>query len=369
MPAHFMPANSHGPSMQRRRLLKNAAGLLGASLSTPYMVGAQTREATRQTGVVIDSRFDLPAFGARHPEQPARVQAVNRVLRASESIDRLQTLAIDDQAVNAAIERVHTGQHVASIGVTYDADINRLARAGVGAVLAGVEAVAAGTVRNAFIASRPPGHHASNTGEEEGFCFFNNIAIAARHVQRNLGFERVLIIDWDYHHGNGTEALFYDDPSVFYFSTHDPEAYPRTGDASRTGQGPGAGYTRNVPLPCGTNDRDMLAVYHDVLVPIARRFDPDFVLISAGFDSRVDDLLGCFALTDEGYAAMTRIVGDIAARHCAGRLVSMLEGGYNVAGLASAALAHVNALVALAAESGQGAPPSSPQPARASPRP
>ena len=176
-------------------------------------------------------------------------------------------------------------------------------------MLSAVEAVADGRVRNAFCAVRPPGHHANNAGREEGFCFYSNAAIAARHAQ-SLGFEKVLVIDWDYHHGNGTQNAFYDDPSVLFFSSHDWHAYPGTGDPSLTGAGEGSDLNINVHLDCGARDRDMLAAWDKKLLPAVASFEPDFVLISAGFDSRKDDLLGCFDVTDDAFARMTRTVLD-----------------------------------------------------------
>ncbi len=302
------------------------------------------------TGWVADPRFDLPAFELQHPEQPRRVQAIQAALARNAALaSRLERLTLPGEAaIDEAIARVHTPAHVEGIRSRYSSDINTLARAACGGALAAVEAVHARRIVNAFVATRPPGHHAANTGREEGFCFFNTVAVAARHAQR-LGHARVLIVDWDYHHGDGTEGLFYEDPSVFYFSTFDPEAYPRTGSAARTGAGAGTGYTANHPLRCGATDDDVLVIYRDHLIPVADRFKPDLVLVSAGFDSRVDDLLGCFRFTDDGYRRMTAIVADIARRHCDGRLVSCLEGGYHIAGLASAAMAHTAALVEAAA--------------------
>lgn len=334
--------------MNRREHLGCLAGLAALS-APPHVCGADA--SRRRTGWVRDPRFDLAAFGPRHPEQPQRVQAIQAALARQPALEsRLSALGpLDDAAVDAAIARVHTREHVEGIRSRYDRDINTLARTAVGAALAAVEAVHARRIVNGFVATRPPGHHAANTGREEGFCFFNTVAVAARHVQRQLGHARVLIVDWDYHHGNGTEALFYDDPSVFYFSTFDANAYPRTGLAERIGTGAGTGFTANHPLACGASDDDVLAIYATKLVPIAERFRPNFVLISAGFDSRVDDLLGCFRFSDDGYRRMTGIVTDIARRHCAGRVVSCLEGGYNLPGLASAAIAHTHALVDAAA--------------------
>lgn len=320
----------------------------GRSLAAP--APAAHGESGALTGWVADPRFDLPAFDTRHPEQPRRVQAIQAALAREPALaSRVDRLTLPSEApIDEAIARIHTPEHIEGIRSLYSSDINTLARAACGGAIAAVEAVHARRVVNAFVATRPPGHHAANTGREEGFCFFNTVAVAARHAQR-LGHARVLIVDWDYHHGDGTEALFYEDPSVFYFATFDAEAYPRTGSAARTGAGAGTGYTANHPLRCGATDEDVLAIYRDHLIPVADRFKPDIVLVSAGFDSRVDDLLGCFRLTDDGYRRMTRIVADIAQRHCDGRLVSCLEGGYHIAGLASAAMAHTAALVEAAA--------------------
>jgi acetoin utilization deacetylase AcuC-like enzyme len=220
-----------------------------------------------------------------------------------------------------------------------------VAELAVAGALGAVDAVARGQVKNAFCAARPPGHHANNTGREEGFCFYSNAAIAARYAQRVHGFERVLIIDWDYHHGNGTQNAFYDDPSVIIISTHDWQAYPGTGDPSLTGERDGSGLNINAHLDCGSNDLDMLRHWDSKLLPAVSRFRPDFIIVSAGFDSRQDDLLGCFDLTDDVFRRMTRTAMDLAEDYTGGRLVSLLEGGYNVEGNALAAAAHVETLL------------------------
>jgi acetoin utilization deacetylase AcuC-like enzyme len=177
-----------------------------------------------------------------------------------------------------------------------------------------------------------------------GFCIYNNVAVAARYLQRVHGIARVLIADWDYHHGNGTQDIFYEDDSVFYFSTHHYGAYPGTGSASETGRGRGAGTTLNVPLPPGAGDADILRAFEERLVPAARAFKPNFVLISAGFDGMRRDVLGRFDVTPQGFAGITRVVVDIASQLCEGRLVSVLEGGYRLDGLADSVTAHVTAL-------------------------
>lgn len=335
--------------LPRRHWLAAAGGAATAAVLGPMPAWAA---AAARTGWVDDAGFDVPAFDARHPEQPRRVQAIRARVRADAALmARLQTLApLQGAVVDEALARVHTAAHIDGIARRHGPVIDRLARTGTGAALAAVQAVVAGRLANAFVASRPPGHHAANTGQEEGFCFNNHVAVAARHAQRALGLARVLIVDWDYHHGNGTEALFYGDDSVMYFSTFDADAYPQTTNAAgRRGEGAGLGHTHNHPLPRGAMDADVLAVYRQHLLPAAERFRPDLVLVSAGFDSREGDLLGRFAFTDEGYRQMTRLVAGIAERHARGRLVSVLEGGYQVEGLASAAHVHLQALAEVGA--------------------
>jgi acetoin utilization deacetylase AcuC-like enzyme len=181
-----------------------------------------------------------------------------------------------------------------------------------------------------------------------GFCIFNHVAVAARYLQRHHGLNRVLIVDWDYHHGNGTQDIFCDDGSVFYFSTHHYGAYPGTGAAGDTGVGDGEGSTMNVPLPIGATDEQLLSALRDRLVPVAIGFRPDFMLISSGFDAMQHDLLGQFDVTHEGFADATRIVTGLTGRLCDGRIVSVLEGGYRLDGLAACIVAHAGALLAAA---------------------
>jgi acetoin utilization deacetylase AcuC-like enzyme len=214
-----------------------------------------------------------------------------------------------------------------------------------GAVLNAVDAVFERAADNAFCIVRPPGHHAT-PDRGMGFCIFNNVAIGARYAQQKHGAERVLIADWDVHHGNGTQDIFYTDRSVLFFSTHQYPWYPGTGSASETGVGAGEGKTLNCPLPAGAGRKEILGAFRDKLVAAAEAFRPDLVLISAGFDSRAGDPLGRFLLEDHDFGELTSIMMGIADRHAAGRLVSVLEGGYNLRGLTSAVRAHVRTLSA-----------------------
>ena len=292
------------------------------------------------TGFVTDIRFLNHFTGAGHPESPERLQAILDRVENGELGGKLFRLAPhinpDDY-----ITLVHPQHHIN--GLLEELGDDALCRLAVSAVLTAVDAVSRGRIRNAFCAVRPPGHHALNTGEE-GFCFYNNVAIAARYAQKIHGFEKILIIDWDYHHGNGTEMAFYDDPSVLFFSTHSLYAYPGTGDPERKGRGAGKGYTINVALPSGTDDERVIRAFREQLLPAATAFCPDFVLISAGFDSRKHDRLGDFCISDAGFAELTRMVKLLAETSAAGRLVSVLEGGYTPLGLATAVEAHIRVL-------------------------
>jgi acetoin utilization deacetylase AcuC-like enzyme len=182
-----------------------------------------------------------------------------------------------------------------------------------------------------------------------GFCIFNNVAIGARYAQRKYGIERVLIADWDVHHGNGTQDIFYSDGSVFFFSTHQSPWYPGTGAAHETGEGRGDGCTLNCPFPAGSGRREILSAFQERLLEATDRFKPDLVFTSAGFDSRLGDPLGQFTLGDHDFADLTGVMLEIADKHCGGRLVSVLEGGYELRGLAMAATAHVQALATASA--------------------
>jgi acetoin utilization deacetylase AcuC-like enzyme len=200
-----------------------------------------------------------------------------------------------------------------------------------------------GGAENAFCIVRPPGHHAS-ASRGMGFCLFNNIAIAARYAQRRYGAERVAIADWDVHHGNGTQDIFYSDPSVFFFSTHQSPWYPGTGAANETGEGPGEGTTLNCPFPAGSGRDQIASAFREKFQPRMDDFRPDLIMLSAGFDSRLGDPLGRFILTDSDFSDLTTLLLEIAHKHARGRLISVLEGGYDLNGLSRAVYAHVHSL-------------------------
>ena len=200
-----------------------------------------------------------------------------------------------------------------------------------------------GEISSAFCAVRPPGHHATAT-RGMGFCIFNHVAVAARYLQARHGLTKIAIIDWDVHHGNGTEAIFIADPTVLYVSLHQENIYPYTGYASERGQGPGRGFTLNIPLAADSDGSLALREWASQLEPVVDAFQPEFLLISAGFDARLDDPIGGLRWSDDTFAEMTRRCVALADRWCGGKIVASLEGGYNPQGLASAAVAHVRAL-------------------------
>ena len=308
------------------------------------------------TALLIDPIYREHLVGRHHPERPERFDAVVQGLQEAGLLDRLsrvdRRIATEDELLLCHTrEYIETAKGDVAAGLpqlsTGDTDITTnswdIAMLAVGGVLNAVDAVVSGKARNAFCAVRPPGHHATpNRGM--GFCLLNNVAIAARHAQRKHGIERVLIVDWDVHHGNGTQDIFYSDRTVLFFSTHQWPLYPGTGRADETGEGAAEGSTLNVPLPAGSGRKEVLGAIQKGLGPVAEEFRPDLVLISAGFDSRAGDLLGRFTLTDRDFSDLTRSVMEIADRHAGGRVVSMLEGGYTLSGLASASAAHVEAL-------------------------
>ena len=309
------------------------------------------------TVLLIDPIFREHLAGRYdHPERSERIDAVVKALQKASLLDRTgrvdRRAATEDELLlchthgylRTAHRDVAAGLDCLSTG---DTDITPnswdIAVQAVGGVLNAVDAVITREARNAFCVVRPPGHHAT-ASRGMGFCLFNNVAIAARHAQKVHGVERVTIVDWDVHHGNGTQDIFYEDGSVFYLSTHQWPLYPGTGRGDETGDGPGAGTTMNFPFPAGSGRKEILGAIQNSWVPAMAKFRPDLVLISAGFDSRIDDLLGSFKLTDHDFTDLTEVMLEVADQHAGGRVVSVMEGGYNLSGLGLASAAHVEAL-------------------------
>jgi acetoin utilization deacetylase AcuC-like enzyme len=349
----------------RREFLKYSGATLSASFMTGCAKTARSappspRESAPRlrTGLVYSPEYKRHLAGLWHPESPRRLDAIIEAL-APERLGielarikprpatRQEILSCHTAAYYDLVKReVKSGAGGLSTGDTAVCrESFEVALLAAGGVLAAVDSVMAGGVRGAFCAVRPPGHHA-RPAQGMGFCIFNNVAIAARYAQKKHRIGKVLIVDWDVHHGNGTQDIFYEDGSVFYFSTHQWPFYPGTGRKNETGRGAGAGTTLNCPFPMGAGRKEILGAFEDQLVPAADRFKPELVMISAGFDGRVGDLLGGFRLTDKDFTDLTNIVTQIARRHARRRVVSVLEGGYALDGLAKATAAHVRALAA-----------------------
>jgi len=288
-----------------------------------------------------------------HPERPDRIRAVERALE-----DECFSGLIREQALRAepeTITLIHSEPYIQAIIaaapreglVEIDADTSmspgtlEAALRAVGAAAQAVDEVMAGKVRNAFSAMRPPGHHAERA-QAMGFCFFNNVAIAARHAQQAHGAERVAIVDWDVHHGNGTQDIFWSDPSVLYCSTHEMPLYPGTGATSERGE---HNTIVNAPLRAGDGGERFREAFETVILPQVEAFRADLILISAGFDAHWRDPVANLQLTEADFAWATRKLVDIADRRCGGRVVSLLEGGYDLEGLARSVAAHVKALM------------------------
>jgi acetoin utilization deacetylase AcuC-like enzyme len=294
--------------------------------------------------VIEDPTFLEHRSPQGHPERPQRLEAVGQALAAFEaSLDRRPArAAVDDELL-----AIHDAGHLREIAnaaahapAHLDADTYVSARSEEVARLAAGSAIdlALAACRPGggvgIAAVRPPGHHAEGD-RAMGFCLFNNVAVAARALQREAGLEKVMIVDWDVHHGNGTQHSFEADPSVLYFSTHQYPYYPGTGDAREAGEGRGVGATVNVPMPAGCGDAEYVGVLQRVLAPVTHSFSPDMILVSCGFDAHADDPLAAMEVSGRGFLEMTRIVRSLAHELCGGRLCFVLEGGYALTGLTS----------------------------------
>jgi len=297
------------------------------------------------TGLVYHPDYVKHWIPRWHPEQPARVAAIVEHLKETELYRKLSLITPTpaDPEWIAAVHSLSYITHVEDLcehggGLLDDGDTPvcpdsyDVALLSAGGALAACDAVLAGQARNAFAVIRPPGHHARPDGGM-GFCIFNNVAIAARYLQRKNGLARILIVDWDVHHGNGTQEAFYEDPTVLVLGIHRFPFYPGTGAPDECGRGAGRGYTINLPVPEGTNGPTFVSVLRHSLGLTVEYFQPDFILVSCGFDAHRDDPLGGLLLDDADFGELARVVKRIAEKECGGRLVALLEGGYDLGAL------------------------------------
>ena len=297
-----------------------------------------------KTGIVRDERYLRHETGRFHPESPQRLEAIYEMLDSSDMsgkfVDIKPRYADEDE-----ISIVHSQSYIERVASTsgkkrtfLDPDTEtspesfEIAKLAVGGLLNAVDCVVKGDVNNAFALIRPPGHHAER-GRAAGFCIFNNVAVGALHAIRNHGMKKILVVDWDLHHGNGTQNTFYEDPQVLYFSTHQSPFYPGSGSVNEIGRGGGLGYTINVPLRRGPGDAEYLRIFRKILEPVAREYNPDLVMLSAGFDIYHNDPLGGMQVTPAGFRNLVRVLLNIADACSNGRFVATLEGGYNIQGL------------------------------------
>lgn len=306
-----------------------------------------------KTGIVKDYKYLRHEMGPFHPESPERLKAMYEMIEAPDMKGKF--IEIEPRlATHEEIGMIHQSSYIDLVASTagrahtsLDPDTSTspesydIAKLAVGGMCNAIDSVVNGEVDNAFAFVRPPGHHAE-ANRAAGFCIFNNVAIGALHAIKNHSMEKILIIDWDLHHGNGTQHSFYDDPRIIYFSTHQYPFYPGTGGVKEIGRGKGEGYTINVPLRSGPGDSEYLKIFRQILQPVAVEFNPDMVMLSAGFDIYYKDPLGGMKVTPDGFGKLTRVLLDIANHCCGGKFVVTLEGGYHVAGIAESAKVVLN---------------------------
>jgi len=296
------------------------------------------------TGIVKDERYMNHVMGGYHPESPQRLEVIYAMLEDPDMVGNFKEVPVR-RAEKEELLLVHSRDYVDKIAATegkeytyLDPDTQTSAGSYEAALLAAggfceaISMVNSGELDNAFALVRPPGHHAERD-RAMGFCLFNNVAVGARYAQESLNLNRILVVDWDLHHGNGTQHSFEDDPSILYFSTHQYPYYPGTGAFKETGIGRGEGYTVNVPLSTGYGDGEFIGTFEEILKPIALEFEPEIILVSTGIDIYMDDPLGGMNVTPEGFAGLTRSIMEIAQACCGGKVVITLEGGYSLEGL------------------------------------
>ncbi|MBI4811179.1 MAG: histone deacetylase [Ignavibacteriales bacterium] len=311
-----------------------------------------------RTGFVYHEKFLEHDTGPGHPERSDRLRAITNHLKEVNLWQELQHLMIDEASEDWLLQ-AHSLEHnkylrqaclqglnILDAGDTHASrESYNAALLAVGGVLAAVDAVMNNLLQNVFCAIRPPGHHAERD-KVMGFCLLNNVAIAARYAQRKHCADRILILDWDVHHGNGTQQIFYDDKSVMYISTHQYPFYPGTGSRGERGIGQGEGYTLNIPMFAGSGEEEFIEAFKEEIIPSIDNYRPDMILISAGFDAHKDDPLANLNLTEESFGLFTSMITDAASKYCNGRIVSVLEGGYNLKALALSVESHIRKLIA-----------------------
>jgi len=308
------------------------------------------------TSLIYDDIYLKHDTGANHPENAMRIKNTIEYLRSASiwqklDIKKPRAATIEEISTVHTISQIEEVAEIAKTGGGYldpdthvSPDSYEAALYASGALLTAIDLVMDKKADNAFCLVRPPGHH-STPAKAMGFCLFNNVAIAAKYIQSKYNLDRVAIIDWDVHHGNGTQDAFYDDPSVLYFSMHKYPFYPGTGAKEETGKGSGSGFTINVPLSYNTEPREYLRIFDDILKKRIKSFNPQFVLISSGFDAyRLDPISG-LSLEASDFNALTKLTQNIANDCCEGRIVSCLEGGYHLLDLPKCIEAHLNGLV------------------------
>ncbi len=299
---------------------------------------------TSTTGVVRSDIYKEHLADYPHVESPQRLEVIYDMLDSADMAGKFVTIS-PRPATHDELAWIHSESHIQRVAATQgkpyaslDPDTKttpvsyEAAKLAVGGLFSLVDKIYDGTVRNGFALARPPGHHAERD-RAMGFCLFNNVALGARYAMNRYSAGRVLIVDWDLHHGNATQNSFFHDPAVLYFSTHQFPYYPGSGSLREVGWGEGKGFTVNVPLGPGHGDGEFFQIFKQILCPIAKEFKPDFILLSAGFDTYMDDPLGGMKVTPKGYAALTRITMDLAKECCSERLAVTLEGGYHLEGL------------------------------------
>jgi len=306
------------------------------------------------TALVHHPIYQKHDTGPGHPETPRRYEVVMEALKRDEKFWNGLNQITPEKASKGIVQAAHTTQHFKRVENAFANGLDRLDADTVismqsfdaslfaaGGAVAGVDAVMQGAAANAFVAVRPPGHHA--TAENAmGFCIFNNAAVAARHAQNQYKeIDRVAVIDWDVHHGNGTQGIFYDDPSVYFFSMHQYPWYPGTGSRGETGHGRGLGLTMNIPVKANTAANEQTRMFEGAIEDMSKKFKPDLIIISAGFDAHLTDPLGQLRLDDRDFVSMTNTIKQWADDACGGRIVSCLEGGYNLETLGETVKNHV----------------------------